>query len=331
MKFKRIWQSIICGMFVVTLFLGSSADAVQASALTLTAPGNFGKTSPAKSAVNQATDVVLTWSASSGATKYEYCVDSTNDSKCSASWINNGMKTTATFKGLAAGTNYYWQVRAVNSAGTTYANGKLDYFWKFTTGTVPRTFNKKAVPSNSIFQQKQLTLSWGSSSNAIRYEYCIDVANNGKCDTTWISTGLKTSVLLTNLKGSTYYFWQVRAVNNAGIVYANGDSGSWWNFKTGSKPDFDKKGPSNSASNVPVNVTLKWNPKEPYTTYEYCIDTTNNKACSTGWVSVGSATSVTLSLTAGTRYYWQVRGTNSWGTDYANGSKTSYFTFRTAP
>lgn len=329
LMFKRIWQSIICGMFVVTLFLGSSADVVQASSMGLNAPTAFNKTSPAKSAVNQATDVVLTWSASSGVTKYEYCVDATNDSKCSTSWVNAGLKTSVTVKGLSAGTIYYWQVRAVNSAGTVYANGKLDYFWKFTTGTAPRTFNKKAVPNSSVFQQKQLTLSWGSSSNAVRYEYCIDLSSNGKCDTTWVSTGLKTSVVLTNLKANTTYSWQVRAVNTAGIVYANGDSSSYWTFKTGGKADFDKKYPTNSAANVPVNVTLKWGPKEPYTTYEYCIDTSNDKACSTGWVNVGSATSVTLTLSASTRYYWQVRGTNSWGTDYANGSKTSYFTFKT--
>jgi hypothetical protein len=232
-------------------------------------------------------------------------------------------------KDLSAGTNYYWQVRAVNSAGTTYANGKLDYFWKFTTGTVPRTFNKKAVANSSTDQQKSLTLSWSASSNATRYEYCLDTTNNGGCDTAWVSVGLKTSVVLSNLKSNTSYSWQVRAINNAGVVYANGSKGEFWKFKTGTLAKFSKKAPLNSAAGVSTTVTLTWGPKIPYTTYEYCIDTTNDKACSTGWVTTGATTSVTLSLDSNTRYYWQVRGVNSWGTNYANGSKTDYYTFKT--
>jgi hypothetical protein len=321
---KRISLVLLSSILVFTLLFGTAA---QASAAT--APAAFAKSAPVKSAVNQATDVTLTWSVSSGATRYEYCVDSTNDSACSTSWVSAGTKTSVKVKDLAAGTTYYWQVRAVNSTGTTYANGKLDYFWKFSTGTTPRTFNKKTVANHATDVQKSITLTWGTSANAKHYEYCIDTTDNDACDTQWVSTGTSNKVTLTNLKHSTSYYWQVRAVNSAGTVYANGSKSEFWKFKTGYIAKFQTKYPASGATGVPTSVTLKWGPSTPYTTYEYCIDTTNNKACDTGWISTGYLTSVTLSLDSATKYYWLVRATNSWGTNWTSSSKTGYSSFTT--
>ena len=75
-----------------------------------------------------------------------------------------------------------------------------------------------------------LTLKWGTSSNAVKYEYCIDRVNDGKCNTSWISRGLNLNVSLTNLLKNTKYYWQVRARNAIGVTLAN--SGAWWNFTT---------------------------------------------------------------------------------------------------
>jgi hypothetical protein len=38
-----------------------------------------------------------------------------------------------TVTGLNPGTTYYWQVRAKNNSGTTYANGSETAYWTFTT------------------------------------------------------------------------------------------------------------------------------------------------------------------------------------------------------
>ena len=40
---------------------------------------------------------------------------------------------TATVSGLGEGTDYYWQVRAVNAGGITYADGDAAAFWAFAT------------------------------------------------------------------------------------------------------------------------------------------------------------------------------------------------------
>ncbi|MBI5964085.1 MAG: hypothetical protein HY863_11460 [Chloroflexi bacterium] len=96
----------------------------------LPTPAEFVKTDPLNNAINQNLNLMLSWEASAQATSYEYCFDTTNDNDCS-SWINNGNSTTKSLSGLSAGTTYYWQVRAVNIGGMTYANNEI--WWSFTT------------------------------------------------------------------------------------------------------------------------------------------------------------------------------------------------------
>jgi len=111
-----------------------SAETCSAVAL----PGAFNKGAPANGATGQATSLTLSWGTSSGVTNYEYCLDATNDSACSGTWTNAGSSTSVGMSGLAAGTTYYWQVRAVNAGGTTYANGSPVAYWSFATAGVTR-------------------------------------------------------------------------------------------------------------------------------------------------------------------------------------------------
>jgi len=96
-----------------------------------TLPGAFNKSSPKNNARNQLTSLTLSWAASSGATSYEYCVDTTNDNACAGTWISTGSTRSAAIGGLATKKAHYWQVRAVNASGTTLANSGT--WWKFTT------------------------------------------------------------------------------------------------------------------------------------------------------------------------------------------------------
>ncbi len=100
-------------------------------------PGAFSKILPAAGKSTK-TSVLLDWAASSGATGYEYCLDVTNDNNCS-SWISTGTGTSKLLNGLTNGNTYFWQVRAKNSQGNTYANGAINAFWSFKVdGSAPR-------------------------------------------------------------------------------------------------------------------------------------------------------------------------------------------------
>src|SRR4029079_14081786 len=89
------------------------------------------------------------------------------------------------------------------------------------TSALP-AFPSKSSPGNGSTGQHHVPkLQWGTASGATSYEYCVDTSNNSVCDTGWISVGTKTNVFVGGLNSATAYFWQVRAVNNAGTKEAN--------------------------------------------------------------------------------------------------------------
>ena len=73
----------------------------------------------------------MEWAASPAATGYEYCLDTTDNDACDAAWVGVGTATGASPAGLSESTAYFWQVRAVNTQGTTEADG--GQWWSFIT------------------------------------------------------------------------------------------------------------------------------------------------------------------------------------------------------
>ncbi|MHB9032591.1 MAG: DUF7948 domain-containing protein [Anaerolineae bacterium] len=99
-------------------------------------PGAFSKSVPADGdAAVLFPPLALGWQTSAGAFRYEYCIDDSNNDTCNTAWVNVNFATAAGLTGKNHDTTYYWQVRAVNNHGTTYANGGA--WWSFTTGGEP--------------------------------------------------------------------------------------------------------------------------------------------------------------------------------------------------
>jgi GH35 family endo-1,4-beta-xylanase len=93
-------------------------------------PGPFNKTSPAEGTADQPVNPTLGWTASSGATGYQYCIDTSNNNVCNTAWVSTGASTNVSVNVLPL-TNYSWQVRASNVSGVTHAN--LATWGSFTT------------------------------------------------------------------------------------------------------------------------------------------------------------------------------------------------------
>ncbi len=284
-------------------------------------PAAFGKSSPADGASGQSTNPTLAWNASREATGYEYCIDSSNNGSCDATWVTAG-GTSAALSGLSSGSTYYWQVRARTAGGVTYADGGA--WWAFTPGSsnLPGSFNKTAPNSGASGQSTSPTLSWNSSSRASSYEFCYNTS--AACPDAWTST-IATSTLLSGLTPGTTYYWQVRARNAAGTTDA---AGGWWSFSTtaGSLPGaFNKTTPASGATGQLTSLTLSWDSSSGASAYEYCYST--SAVCPGAWTGT-NGTSATLSgLAANTTYYWQVRARNAAGTTNASGG---WWWFKTA-
>ena len=195
-----------------------------------TVPAAFNKTTPANAATGRPNSLTLKWAASSGATSYEYCIDTSNNNACNASWVSVGAATSKALSGLGHGVRYYWQVRARNATGVTYANGASTAWWSFVTLPLPGAFNKTAPANAAVNRPTNPVLKWAASANATSYEYCIDTTNNNACNASWISVGTATSKALSGLAHGVHYYWQVRAKDGAGYRYANGASTAWWSF-----------------------------------------------------------------------------------------------------
>jgi hypothetical protein len=108
-------------------------------------PGTFAKGNPSNEATAQPTNLSLSWGTSSQSYGYQYCYDTTNDNNCS-NWTDVGFNTSVSLSGLSNETTYYWQIRAINPLGTTFANGSSTTFWSFTTMDAPTLSEKMFLP-----------------------------------------------------------------------------------------------------------------------------------------------------------------------------------------
>jgi len=116
---------------------GRTATKALSIVVAAAAPGAFAKLAPASAATGVSrTSAVFTWAASAGATSYQFCLtpgSTTCGATGSTGWVSVGTALTTTRTGLASKTVYYWQVRAVNTVGSTLANSGTS--WKFTSAT----------------------------------------------------------------------------------------------------------------------------------------------------------------------------------------------------
>ncbi len=115
------------------------ADEAATGGPSAAMPGAFSRIGPADGALEQPLTLALRWAASDGATSYEYCYDTVDNSVCDGTWVPAWNRTDATLNGLLGGTTYYWQVRALNAAGSTYADGGSVSYWTLTTSVPPIT------------------------------------------------------------------------------------------------------------------------------------------------------------------------------------------------
>jgi LPXTG-site transpeptidase (sortase) family protein len=200
-------------------------------------PDTFDKSIPANGETDQATSRTLNWSASNGATLYEYCYDTINDNACS-NWTSNGASTNVTISNLITDTIYYWHVRAINAGGTTYSNGSDSAFWMFTvdnTAPILSSISRADVsPTNLASVDFTVTFSesvtgGGTASFILVTEgnitgaSVIGVVGTGSTRTVTVDTGSGDGILGLNMTNGTGIFDTAGNVLDTGNLPFSGE------------------------------------------------------------------------------------------------------------
>ena len=154
--------------------------------------------------------VALAWTASSGASSYSIFRGTTAGGE-STTAIATGVTTTSyTNTGLTNGTKYYYEIKAVNSAGSSaYSNE---------ASATPVAPTVPAAPTGltATAGNTQVALSWAASSGATSYSVFRGTTAGGE-STTAVATGITTtSYTNTGLTNGTTYYYKVTAVNTTG-------------------------------------------------------------------------------------------------------------------
>jgi bacillolysin len=111
-------------------------DNIKIYTCTPLPPAAFNKADPANGGIGVGLSTTLSWGSSPFADYYQYCYDIINDNQCNRTWSAPLNATSSDITNLGTSTTYYWQVRAVNAAGTAYANNQA--WGSFTTtSTLP--------------------------------------------------------------------------------------------------------------------------------------------------------------------------------------------------
>ena len=195
------WQVRANGLGGTTYANGS--ESAHWSFTTLPAiPGDFSKTSPVDHSVQLSNTIALTWQSSTNAMTYEYCLDTTSEEDCSL-WVDNGAATSVELVDLAPDTSYYWQVRAVNPDGITYANGGKS--WSFVINGITPQMDEKLTTS-------LVTFNWSDIPGATKYKIQLSKKADFSTQLLYVSTPTSDYAYATALSPAATYYWRVRPV-----------------------------------------------------------------------------------------------------------------------
>ena len=253
---------------------------------------------PSIGSLNNDPNVLLDWTAITGATGYEYKL-STSPTFLGASIQTVTGTSQASTSNLLFGTLYYWQVRAIKTTAPVDSSS-WSATWNFTT------LDQIALvsPSNGFVNlDPNVLLDWTAIYGITNYDYQWDtVATFNSPLNTYGSVGATSQVSTANLRFGTKYYWRVRARHAA-------DTTQWsatWNFTT---IDFVVHvSPANNSVGISLNPIIDWSPIPGITGYQYRYSTDINFTNPVLFTPIGNTSQATLSnLSYGTDYFWQIR------------------------
>ena len=308
----------------------SGTDSATTDSTEPNAPTALSATADTVTASVNTASVSLAWTAptdTGGADITEYQYRYIEGTTAGGTWTDtNATDTTYEVTGLDKGTQYAFQVRAVNAEGQSAASNTDTA----TTGTsVANAPTSVTVTPNTGSLADSVSVSFTAPSDGgesiTGYEVRYRVGTTIPANAAWGTSGTSTTFTITNLEKGTEYAYQIRAINSVG----NGVATAVSTFTTNTTvPD----APTSLTSTVgTTSAALSWTaPTDTgglsITDYEVSVD-------SGAWVSTGSTSdSATVTgLMAGTEYTFEVRAVNADGDSEASAVHTATTASLTTP
>ena len=233
--------------------------------------------------------------------------------------------------GLNLVTTYHYRVKAVNSYGTTYGDGKT--FTTLAAAPSANTEPASSVTSTSAVLNGQVNPN--GASTTVTFEYGLDTSYGDSLTATQspvsgtVSQGV--SAGLTSLTpGQTYHF-RTKASNSVGTTY-----GSDQTFTASSTAPSASTGSATSitSSSAILNGSVNAHGKETTVTFEYGLDTSYGQTASASQSPVSGAADQAVTadisgLNLAATYHYRVKAVNGNGTTY--GEDKTFTTSATAP
>jgi len=269
--------------------VGNSPEGNQASAMPVATPTGL-------SATPGNTKVILSWTASAGATSYRVYRGTTSFGE-SATPIASGITaTTYTNIGLTNGTTYYYRVAAFNATGNSPEGNQ--------TAAIPLPPPPVPTGLTATAGNVSVVLSWTATASATSYNVYRGTTSFGQSATP-ITTGI-TATTYTNaglVNGVTYYY-RIAAVNLGG----NSAEGN----QAGAMPVATPVGLTATAGNA--IVTLSWTASAGATSYNVYRGTTSFGQSATPIASgIAGTMYADAAVTNGVTYFYRVAAFNAGG------------------
>jgi len=251
--------------------------------------------------INQLT---VNWETSGGASSYEVFFNTSPGRPPAPAFTTD--KTSVIVTNLENNINYYFWIRAVNTAG------KSEYSpLESGTPTIPTVVPIIPARPTLTARNREIAVSWQPVDNASSYEVWYGQSNNSKQAEKYADDTTNTNVVITGLTNETTYHVWIKAKNIVGT-----SNFSPWANATPSAYSEPPAIPTMLTVNTGFNaLDLSWQPAEGALSYEIWTGVTNNLSSAVKHGTDISGTSTTLtSLENGTTYYIWVRAKNNIGT-----------------
>lgn len=278
---------------------GSSGKSTAASGLTVPAvPAGLSVSSP--SGTSATTSLSISWNASTGATAYNLYRDTSSSGTFSTVVGANLTSTSYNDTSLTPGTNYYYEVEAVNAAGSS---GKSPAASSATGLSVPTGLSVGGITASSV------SVSWNALVGASSYNLYRDTSSSGSFSTAVGTNLTSTSSTVSGLSAGTTYYFEVEAVNATG---SSGKSAPVSALTLPAAPTGLSVAQSTATPDSALSIS--WSAVTGATGYTLYRDTSSTGSFSTVVGSNLTNPSVNDSgLASGTTYYYEVEATNASG------------------